>query len=69
MRILLSCYSATIVAYTIARSTSGGEQSLFGALTIVLGFSSLLLSIATLAEWCEEQEAKRDGVGRHAVKV
>ena len=69
MRILLSSYAATIIAYAAAHSTTGGPQSLFGALTIVLGFSSVLLSIATLSEWCDEQELKRDDVGRRTIKA
>ena len=69
MRTLLSIYAATVIAYAIAHSTTGWEQSFFGILTLLFGFSSVLLSIATLSAWCDEQEGKRSEIARRSIKA
>ena len=69
MRILLSIYAATVIAYVLANSTTGGEQSLFGILTLLFGFLSVLFSIATLSAWFDEREGKRDEVAQRSIKA
>jgi hypothetical protein len=69
MRILLSFYAATVIVYVLANSTTGGAQSLFGILTLLLSFSSVLISIATLSTWCDEQEAKRNEMAERSMNA